>query len=216
MPFPTTGELDSFNRGNSASLGSDWTNDSIGAGSAGIAIDTNQASNTLGGYGEMYYDVASYSNPEIWTDVATFADGSSWSGGLRILTSPGSAAADGYGMVVSQSGRFKIVRVDNGDDSLELDDQAHSAADGEEIGLSYNEDTGELIGYIDGVEVATATDNTYNGPFYLSLWGYNGGGGSSVFRWERFGGGAMVLVPPEATPVLPSYARFPKSKLIRP
>ena len=123
--------LDDFNRGNLGSLGANWGADTIGAGGANLAINSNTAVTDNSSYTENYYSASVPAADEgggcTWT---TLPSGASWSaGGMIRCQSPGSAACDGYRWQVDGT-NATVIRVVNGAETVILAN-AHTANAGD-------------------------------------------------------------------------------------
>ena len=102
MAFPTLPVLDGFNRGNSATLGSDWTADIAGASYVSLGITSNQAAyNGTNGFQSNWWNRQSFAqDQEVYADIPTKGTTNVFRLYAR-LTAVGTTTYGGYELEIS-------------------------------------------------------------------------------------------------------------------
>jgi len=201
MAFPTTGILDNFNRGNSASLGSNHTEGDIispdnfkilsnvceNGGGANLTASTRWNVETFGPDSETFCTMLT---------VPVFSgDRNSLAG--RIVQ-PG-AGVDGYGLSVRKGVSDTEFRIQRIDDAVTTDlgsGVVVTIADTDKVGLEIIGTT--LKGYLDTgsgfVEKISRTDSNHSaaGNIGLYSWEQPSTGGIKM-QLDDFGGGTVVV-----------------------
>ena len=198
MGFPSVSLLDNFNR--VGGLGANWSQDAIGAGSANLTCNGTQCGTNNGPYCEDYWSAASFTD-YVEAAVTIAQRSSAGSGGMRILQSAGSGAADGYCIEwhgVSHPVDPDQIKLTYMADAAEVDmnSTTHTIVAGKQYGLRYDNVENYLLMYEDGVailgvDIDGAGAPGYNGPFHVSLWGYTGGG--TAWQYDNFYVGEGVV-----------------------
>ena len=192
--FPSTGIIDNFNRADGG-IGSGWTADPYGVGSAGLNIASNQARSTGASYQESYRTTPTY-GPDVegyLTITTVGGNGQEIAIGIR-LQSPGTAGVDAYYILLTfatGTDTVQIYRVDNQAGTL--------------LGATINQEflVGDKLGVLmigstvyvlhkklsggNWYVLGSRTDSTYSSAGYLALTIEN-----TTIRVDDFGGGPVA------------------------
>src|SRR3990167_6494351 len=202
MPFPTTGVLDNFNRGNAESLGASWTANwwFTGTEQTQDILSSQAADDDQFSVGGDYYNVATYGpDGEVHCTINAIddADGSAYLLGLRITT-PGNSTTDAYRIVLTNMASDHTVQIQRGDNTVWTQLGASITSDtfvvGDGLGLEAKTAGSTIKAYrrSSGTwsEIGSRTDATYEGAGYVGLGMYREG--SVRLLVDDFGGGAVV------------------------
>ena len=202
MPFPTTGVLDNFNRGNAESLGTSWTVEwwFTGTEQTQDILSSQAADDDQFSVGGDYYNVATYGpDGEVHCTINAIddADGSAYLLGLRITT-PGNSTTDAYRIVLTNMASDHTVQIQRGDNTVWTQLGASITSDtfvvGDGLGLEAKTAGSTIKAYrrSSGTwsEIGSRTDATYEGAGYVGLGMYREG--SVRLLVDDFGGGTVV------------------------
>lgn len=189
MAFGDTGILDSFNRANNSSLGSNWT-ENFRDGSD-LAIISNQVGNEVGGLDDAYWNPSTFGpDSEVFVTFATLPSGANDNLALWIRLDP--TPIDGYTAFYSYQAatdNIKIYEVTNNAATQLGATISQDFAAGDKFGL-------EVIGSTikvyrdDGTgwaEVASRTDATHSAAGNIAMEIEK-----TVARFDDFGGGTVA------------------------
>lgn len=201
--------LDTFVRGNAATLGPNYNADISGGGYSSFRILANQCAFATGGFASNYWNQSPFSVPdEVWATVGVAGTGVYGAIELGIINA-GTAAWSSYEL--AQDGTFLYLRrIDSGTPTQLGATISATTQANEGYGLSRSP-AGLLTVYQKPAAgawapVATRTDTTYMAPGFIGLWDQN----DTTQTYSAFGGGSSLPAPPSVllpASVSPAFGR---------
>lgn len=193
MAFPTTAILDTFNRANENPIGGNWTNNALNEGANNqLKIVSNQCQAvTVGTSCEAYWNASSFTgDKEAYFKVIT-KPGNGQRFEIGFLQSPGTSNYVGYrALFIDNSGTGNDTVIINRTDTPATDVQLASVTNefsaNDILGISISA-SGVIKVWQNGNQIATATDTTYTGAFYIEL-----GIRDTTGVVDDFGGGVII------------------------
>jgi len=182
MAFPTQGVLDDFNRGDSASLGSNFTEGDLVDSDTTFEIVSNQCANVAasGGTASARWNVETFGpDSEVFcTAVNLPADTGDRNSIAARIVQPGISTADGYALAIRFDGttqKFRLQRIDNGSDT-DLGAEVNSdMVAGDKFGL-------EIIGTT--LKGYRESGGTYTEKISRTDSNHSAAGNLGIFQWQ--------------------------------
>lgn len=210
MAFPTTSLLDDFNRGDSSSLGSNWTEGDCEPDTPdgiGFQISSNTAKNSGGISASARWNVSTFgADSEVYTTMNNVptGDGDRFMIYARIVQ-PGSSTFDGYALclrlTVAQL-QFRLIRWDDGS-RTDIATQAVTFNAGDKMGLEIIGSTLKGYRYNGSTwsQEITTTDSNHTAAGYLGF-GDSIGGVGGPMEVDDFSGGTVVAGGGGTVPII--------------
>jgi hypothetical protein len=193
MAFPTTSVLDDFNRADSSSLGSNWTEDVRNASESSPIITGNQAGRGSGVTSTAWWNASTFGpDCEVYVDLPTIPVNTGV--GLMIrVQNPDTASYDGYYLFIQRNDTpdgWALRRLDDKVETVLGAGFNQDLSAGDKIGIEAIGSTIKAFHYTGGawVERASRTDSTYGSAGYISMLI----GNSTTWRLDNFAGGTVV------------------------
>lgn len=192
MAFPTTTLLDDFDRADASDLGADWSANPTESAS-NLAISSNQAKRS--GTNQScanYYNPATYGpDVEAYFTIGANLTGTTNTGVICRLTTPGAGTADGYRLSVVNN-ILRVFRYDNGSATQLGSDISVTTATGDSFGIWAI--GGQLLVYQKASGGSwtwrgVRSDATYSAAGYLALATFDQ---IDQARFDNFSGGTHV------------------------
>lgn len=183
----TTSVLDAFDRANSGSLGSAWS-DLFGLGTRwGIASNLAAPQSVQAA---DYWNAATYTDAEAFATITTKPANStgSFSLFLRAANVGSTSTLDGYAITIyplTGTDLIRVLRLDNGAPTTLGADISQEITAGDVLGAQIIGST--IYVYLNGTEIASRTDSTYSAAGYIGMVS-----AETTTRINDFGGGAYI------------------------